>query len=39
MNVFVTKKYVVESEFVYMLNDIFVSKNEIIKYESDEWMN
>ena len=36
MNVFVTKKYVVESEFVYMLNDIFVSKNEIIKYESDE---
>ena len=36
MNVFVIKKYVVESEFVYMLNDIFVSKNEIIKYESDE---
>ena len=36
MNVFVTKKYVVECEFVYMLNDIFVSNNEIIKYESDE---
>ena len=27
------KKNVVEFEFVYMLNDIFVSKNEIIKCE------